>query len=989
MKVFLKILSILIVSTVFLVVLIPFFIDVNSYKDVAISTIKGKTGLDIQIEGEVRAAVFPVPHLSVSDIYLDHEGDKLFSAKEIDVSVNLPELIGGVVSVSSISIVEPVLKLEKKEDGSFNLPILKAQEDNEKGEGNEGNSNHSNFTQQISLDAIHIKNGTLVYADKKEKHQKVIDDINAKLSAQSLLGPYTMDGGFSYDESKIKSQIKTEIYDTKEKSIALVVNVVAENYQIETQFSGAVDLSETTPKAQGHVKINFQNISILSPDYIKENALIAEALLTSEGDLISMKDTQINLGENTVEGSFQLNTKTQNVSASVKTNKPLELKTLLKEEWPYRTIGADISVTGGIGKLHIQRANIDLDETHVKIDGTYTASGKATKPYVDLNIHATQLDADTLFKAKNTTSANAGHAGGVTSQTVPVNGKLNISIDDLLYAGKKVEGVKASVSAHDDKLVVHDATIKNYQNSSATLKGEVNNIRTLDDIKIYADIKTQDAKALLSSFGMDTGTVPKGLKKGRIQIKGEGSAESLSFVVNADALGAEIITKGKMRNVSTGKAISDVVVQLKHKNTARLIDTLTGSKITDRNMQKPLDIYAELNQRNNSYAVTAIKGRVAGTSVEGAMDINLSKSKPSVEAKLDLGNFNMSSIVSDKAVKPGSAKPKSGRKWSKEIIDTKMLRALNFDIQLSAKEINYGEWPLRKVKLDTSLQNGTLKIKQLNAQVFGGNIDMSAQVQSSAEDRKPVHFKNETTFKNVDIGKLSSSLIGSDIVKISGRGDMKMNLSSAGASPAALVHDLSGAGEITGNNLVLDGVDVPRFAKALSYDSKPGDTILGLWKGVRKGGQTEFNTLEGDFTIQQGIVRVNKMNLDGDKAAINTVGVVNLPKWTVSTKHQMIVKGTEDNPSDIPPFEVSVSGSLDNPAQTFGQGALQNYLNRKIQRKLDKLLKDKLGLPTAENDNKKNAQENPDDANSSTNEAPKVEDIAEEAIKGILSDLLR
>lgn len=138
------------------------------------------------------------------------------------------------------------------------------------------------------------------------------------------------------------------------------------------------------------------------------------------------------------------------------------------------------------------------------------------------------------------------------------------------------------------------------------------------------------------------------------------------------------------------------------------------------------------------------------------------------------------------------------------------------------------------------------------------------------------------------------------------------------------------------------------------------------------------------------------MDLDGVEAAIQTRGIIHLPNWTLATKHKIIVKGIDGVPSDVPPFEMSFSGSLDNPAQTFGQGLLQDYLNRKIQRKFNKLLSKKLGLPSNDNQEPEQQEQAPDGASSPTEPVqqeeqnpPELEDVAEEAIKDLLDGLLR
>ena len=88
------------------------------------------------------------------------------------------------------------------------------------------------------------------------------------------------------------------------------------------------------------------------------------------------------------------------------------------------------------------------------------------------------------------------------------------------------------------------------------------------------------------------------------------------------------------------------------------------------------------------------------------------------------------------------------------------------------------------------LQNGTLQISDLKAGLFGGQVSLSSTVQTVSKPRQPVHFESRTRITGADLGRLSKALTGTQLVKLSGRGNLDMTLKSAGASPAALVHDL-------------------------------------------------------------------------------------------------------------------------------------------------------------------------------------------------------
>ena len=128
------------------------------------------------------------------------------------------------------------------------------------------------------------------------------------------------------------------------------------------------------------------------------------------------------------------------------------------------------------------------------------------------------------------------------------------------------------------------------------------------------------------------------------------------------------------------------------------------------------------------------------------------------------------------------------------------------------------------------------------------------------------------------------------------------------------------------------------------------------------------------------------MTLDGDTAKLETIGQIDLPRWTLSTKHPMSVKSTDSEGATVPSFEISFSGSLDNPTQTFGQGLLQDYLQRKLERKIGKMITDKFGVSGSNNSN---SGSNDTPSSDSSPSGPSIEDVAEDALKGLLQGLLK
>ena len=130
--------------------------------------------------------------------------------------------------------------------------------------------------------------------------------------------------------------------------------------------------------------------------------------------------------------------------------------------------------------------------------------------------------------------------------------------------------------------------------------------------------------------------------------------------------------------------------------------------------------------------------------------------------------------------------------------------------------------------------------------------------------------------------------------------------------------------------------------KPLKASFKPLERAGSLF-GSFKDGQTQFDTFDAAYKITSGVADFSKLVFDGPRAKIDGRGNVNLPRWTIDLTNTITVKGT-----DIPPFDVTVKGPLDNPAQAGGN-IIEGYLRDKAQKKVQKLIGNELekrfGIP--------------------------------------------
>ena len=167
------------------VVAVPLLFDLNDYKSQISARVKLATGRDMMIGGDIRLKILPTPRFSVGDVTFTTPGGgastKLATIKSLDVQIALLPLLGGQVQFQHIVVGEPVIELVRLADGRRNWEIAPADEKSDGG-----------TMAAISLDSLIIKGGTLIYRDEAAGTRQRIEQFEARISAGSMQGPFTV-----------------------------------------------------------------------------------------------------------------------------------------------------------------------------------------------------------------------------------------------------------------------------------------------------------------------------------------------------------------------------------------------------------------------------------------------------------------------------------------------------------------------------------------------------------------------------------------------------------------------------------------------------------------------------------------------------------------------------------------------------------------------------------------------------------------------------
>ncbi len=282
----------------------PQFVDWNKYKPQIISQVQKATGLDVNVAGNLSMAVLPTPHVKIEDLTViaprKKEFENLLKMKSAEVNLELMPLFQKQIKVTSITLIEPDIKIEILEDGtpSWQTEQLNNTAKNKQTRSDESIeqdlNNSNNKLESIALDKVEIKDGKLAFINHQSNTRHTINDMDMVVKANSLKGPFDGQGRFDYNNNSIEFDMTAgEI--PKEGTLPLQLEVTIPDTGAYLKFNGVASLSQPLD-IQGKTLVKAQSIANLISVVNNENNINITEDITIEG-MLSADENRVQLDD--------------------------------------------------------------------------------------------------------------------------------------------------------------------------------------------------------------------------------------------------------------------------------------------------------------------------------------------------------------------------------------------------------------------------------------------------------------------------------------------------------------------------------------------------------------------------------------------------------------------------------------------------------------------------------------------------------------------
>ncbi|MBL4588659.1 MAG: AsmA family protein, partial [Alphaproteobacteria bacterium] len=913
-----KFLSLVILLPILLIgatLIVPSMMDWNKYKPEIQKQVKEKTGFTLELNGDISLAVLPMPNIKIEDVVVKNKNQTLVKLDAVRVSVALFPLLSKKIKVNDIEVIRPdiTVTIDKNGKGNWENDVLGTTEavpvsDAEMSTKTEAivtpvesRSLKKSALNDFSIDDLTITDGALNFKNAKTGDQHKIEAINIDASIKSLTGPFDGDFSFQYNGQDYDISGKVVSIDDMTKipvELAVALDggdaVASFNGQINSEsqeafgafsFKGS-DVSkyvggQATGPFGASGKIEYANKSV-AIDGLKANI----AGLKFEGDITSAPEKiTLDIRETTKSSG-------QGIIGSVLSGATAKASIIMKEK-----------------SVSIPSYELVIRGSSLKGKGTYRFAGG-----MSLSLTADSINADEWMKLAEKGGVKTGSSSKTSKKTsskaktsskslgfsIPVKAKIVANIGALTYEGKTYKNVKIDLATMQNAITIKNISLNADHGTNIALKGKIADTVKLTGLDIKVSIKTSDADALLSSLNISREAYTE--KIGALEVDGaiNGSLTNMGFSAKIRNKGLSLTASGNAKDPMGARTLSGLSLRIQHANFVHAVKIAQSDFSMDRAWQKPLDLKLALNQSGDTINITSIKGKLGLLPIEsGSFAVNTGGTVPSLSGKLALGTVVLpktkSSGGSAKSSTGGARGSKAkGSKWSHETIDTKWLSAFTADLDIKAKKLVQNKWVFNNPELDFSVKDGVLEISALKADMFNGTALVSGKAVAGQNGRGFSSVKLTADIQNVNAQSLYSAVKGKNSNMITGAiVKASENISTGGTSMASLVANLTGVATIKGERIIINGVDITNFVRAMNGDFK-GINSLSDISGALYKGKTQFDTLDAKFDITKGIVNFNPVTLDGPRARFDVTGNLNLPKWTIDIKNRATVKTKGD-----------------------------------------------------------------------------------------------
>ena len=309
----------------------------------------------------------------------------------------------------------------------------------------------------------------------------------------------------------------------------------------------------------------------------------------------------------------------------------------------------------------------------------------------------------------------------------------------------------------------------------------------------------------------------------------------------------------------------------------------------------PFAIKARTNVVGGTISLSSVNVELDGNSAEGVLTF-AADGRQTLQGTLAAETLDLTPYVSTVRLIAANE-----RAWNNGRITLDGLAGMDLDLRLSAANVIVSNAKLGRTAIAANLRNGHLVLTVGEAQAYGGVIKGSMTL---ANFEQGVDIKSQLNFNDVDLETCLGQLFG--LRRLEGKGNIALIVDGSGDSVLGVTQTLNGTANLTAMNGALAGLNVEQLLRRLERRPLSGG-------GEFRTGRTPFDKMTVALKINQGVVSVEDVKIEGAAVVLGLIGSASIPARELDLKGTAALVAPPK--PGATPFELPfiVQGSWDDP----------------------------------------------------------------------------
>lgn len=579
------------------------------------------------------------------------------------------------------------------------------------------------------------------------------------------------------------------------------------------------------------------------------------------------------------------------------------------------------------------------------------------------------LDTDPLIPGEPTaliTSFDLISSKPEAKAHVKLDTKIIVDLEKQIYA---LEALKLNTVANSSAMPLQQANLNLEADINANMASELVTINNLVmdlqatgteqkiDAKvsglIEANLATQQHRInnLVITADLENENLPGGKAKLDVNTNIVANLADETFQANDLAIKlADLTMNGRLQGE---KILSDDLafngnVQIKPFNLRKLANDLKIElpEMADPSTLELVQLSTEISGTKNSITAKDLQLTLDQSQLAGQFGIS-NFEKPSYTFTLTLDQIDADRYLPPpvKEDEDNTAKEVSTPATATAAVSNELplatLREINAKGSMKIGKLKASGISTENIVITIDAKDGLIKLSPLSADLYQGKYQGNVNIDARGDNLKLAVDEN---LQGVQAGPLLKDLTGND--RIAGTANANVKLNGSGKDIDAIKQSLNGNGAFSFTDGALKGINIAeaiRQAKAVLSGQKAATTNEPV--------QTDFSSLKGSFTANEGIVNNQDLELMSPLLRVTGAGDIDIPREVIDYAVRVSIVGTAEGQGgktleDLKglTIPVKITGSFDNPRPKVDLAAvLKEQATDEVKAKAEEKLKEKLG----------------------------------------------